>query len=263
MRKYSPIVAAAALVALMAGGCAVDNGYSVYSNNTNTAQAYLPLQDGYTVIYQVEQVNGGASLERFEVGRQVSFGDGTAFEWIRNSSSGGSGRSYMQINDDCILFFENGNADAEKILQLPLTLGASWNRYDGADNGYSGTDGGFGDLLDDQQFTDDDSSITPGGVNEGKTDVDGSGGEEFDDPLPGSFPIDGSLEMVVDQIGPVHLTSGESYSHAVRIRNGGSSGHSNYYWFVQGIGLVKYVLNSSDANGSTGQTVGELVSITK
>jgi hypothetical protein len=66
--------------------------------------------------------------------------------------------------------------------------------------------------------------------------------------------------MVVDKIENVTLNSGEMYSNAVRISNPGSSGRYNYYWYAQGVGLIKYVINSRNDDNPSGQIEGELVS---
>ena len=114
--------------------------------------------------------------------------------------------------------------------------------------------GGF-----DYGFVDSDTSSTQNGVG-GST---GTNKEYTNDEALGSYPTDGALELVVDAIETVELKSGTVYTNAVRISNAGSSGRMNYYWYVQGIGLVKYAINAQSPNDGSGQLVGELLSLSR
>ena len=65
--------------------------------------------------------------------------------------------------------------------------------------------------------------------------------------------------MTVEQIERLELSSGEFYGRALRVSNAGAAGTTNYYWYVSGIGLVKYVIGATSNSYPEGKIVGELV----
>jgi hypothetical protein len=119
-----------------------------------------------------------------------------------------------------------------------------------------------GDFFD-YQFVKGDTSVTPGGVDEGDPTVNETNKGYVDSDAQGAFPTDGALEMLVEGIETIELESGNVYTNAIRISNSGSSGRMNYYWYVRGAGLVKYVINAQGPDDDSGQIVGELVSFSR
>ncbi len=78
-------------------------------------------------------------------------------------------------------------------------------------------------------------------------------------PLSKNLPIIGEVTMTVEEATALQLEEiDNSYSSAVRISVPSSSTKTNYYWFVQGVGLVKYVIGATDSY-TNGEIVAELV----
>ena len=55
------------------------------------------------------------------------------------------------------------------------------------------------------------------------------------------------------------MTNGDYYTAAYRISTETAGVLTNYYWFVPGVGLVKYVTGATDDNPANGDVVGELM----
>lgn len=260
MRKFLPVLMLVAVVALLAA-CSSEGDNNLTSSNSPAILSYMPAQAGYSAYYHEIDADGHSQVVRFHVGDPAQLGSENAREWIYSSSTGDEKVSFIQVKNDCILIYDPTLAATEKILQLPLEPGASWQRYSGSygvfgDNG-GGSDGG---TINDQHVNTDTSS-TPGGA--GGENFSGNNKGYTDDEALGSFPTEGSGEMMVDDIETIELTSGTVYSNAIRISNSGTSGRMNYYWYVQGIGLVKYVINAQSPSDGSGQLVGELLSFSR
>ncbi len=77
-------------------------------------------------------------------------------------------------------------------------------------------------------------------------------------PLPAQRDAKLRLGYVVDGAERIELESGKFFSNTVRIAIQQSSGTTNYYWFSAGTGLIRYSLQTTDANYPDGRVVGEI-----
>lgn len=228
------------LATLVWVGCSDDTITTVISAddyvNDQAESYYLPLTEGFTTVYSVMSSDGTDKIIRLEMGKQVQLGSMSAVEWFSNDGNVYD-TGYVRMTSDAAFFYDGANSDAEKILQLPLIIGSSWERF--SDN-YDNADD-FTDII--TVFDpDDDSTTIP----------DGS--------LAKTFPSTGGNTMTVVGQEQVQLGDGSTFSGAVKVYNESSvPGKKNYYWYVEHIGLVKYVLGTTDGSFPRGDVVGELI----
>ena len=203
--------------------------------NLSGPTIYFPLQEGYGTVYDITYSNGKKEISTFQVGKEVSFVGINAVKWYVNNATG-LDSSYFQVTNDAILFYESIYSKPEKILELPLEPGHSWTRFT-----VTATD----DNQDD--FTDIITSYDKDTLTDGNT-------------VNKTYPIEGEVTMVVEKIENLTLKDGTYYSKAIRVANESLyTGKKNYYWFVAGIGLVKYVIGATDLTYPNGDLVSELV----
>jgi len=198
---------------------------------------YFPLEEGHTSLYEVTYSNGSTEELTFRVGAEVPFGSITALQWFIESSTGSRDTNYIVVTDSSIYLYTDYQAVPEKILYYPLQPGVSWSRY-------VSTETVIADVLNDDkaESDDDDGSDTDGGV------------------LSASYPTTGSGDMLVENSETVLLNSGLYYSGSVKITNSSSTDLKNYYWYTPGIGLVKFIIGTTDNTYPVAQSAGELVS---
>ena len=225
-------------------GCSTNSGSSVGSPEAHSIgdiARYFPLDEGYSTFYRIRHCDGTDETATFKVGREVIIGGTSAVEWL-SSDDGGIDTSYFEVTDSAIYYYRYTAYPREKILQLPLEPGNSWSRYSDSEND-TDTDGGFTDII-----TGDDDDYKYSDTTTDNTDLFGN-----------SFPTIGSGTMTVEQIERLQLSSGEFYGRALRVSNAGAAGTTNYYWYVSGVGLAKYVIGATSNSYPEGKIVGELV----
>lgn len=245
LARGAAIIMGIALV--MLAGCASDRGTTLNSPEaTSDVTNYFPLTNGYQTQYLVQHNSGASETVSFEVGGSVPFVGGSATQFFSTSSVTGQDTSFFQIRGNALYLYADSRSSGEKILELPLNPGESWNRFD-----QSGSDGGGGNI-----YTD---IIT--GIYDKPEGDDNSPDTLIDpgQPEKSVLPTVGEMTMSVLGIDQLTLVTGSYHPNAVKISNGGDTGRTNYYWFAPQIGLVKWVIGSSDG-GDTGQTVGTLTS---
>lgn len=234
-----------------------ENKYALIpGGSVSDVGVYFPTGDGYTSVYEVSYSNGSQTTFTSEIGRTVTVQGYEAVEWYAYDGTDVD-TSYFAETDDALYYFSSRNAAPEKVLSLPLTAGHAWSRFDtyivdrdidtdndGDNDDYDDYNGLKGGLEDPDE---------PGGPKDTVISVD-SGND--DEPVFVSFPTNGSNTMVVVAIEDLTLANGQRFSGAVKLSNSGSSG-TNYYWFAQGVGLVRYVFGG-DQTGLTGATIGEV-----
>ncbi|UCD63354.1 MAG: hypothetical protein JSW34_11480 [Candidatus Zixiibacteriota bacterium] len=199
------------------------------------ANVYLPTAEGYTSVFNVVYSGGTEEMVTVRVGRSVQLGAVNAIEWI-GTNQGVADTGYIAVTSDCVYFYETSASSPEKIIEMPMTTGQSWERFADSDIG----DGDITDIITGND-KDDDTTAT-------------------DDPSAKVFPSDGGNIMTVAGREQLELSSGLTFSDVVKVYNEGSvPNRTNYYWFVANVGLVKYVIGASDNGGSTGEIVGELL----
>jgi len=201
-----------------------------------TGESYfLPLEQGFTVIYEVTRADGSSNMITLEMGKMVQMGAIMAYEWF---SDDGSTRDtgYIAAGVDAAYFYESANSEAEKMIELPPAVGDSWERFS---EEYGGED--WVDILSGQTDGDDEQDAQ-------------------DDAIAKVLPSEGGNIMTVVAIEDVQLSNGQQFNGAVKICNESSAqGKVNYYWYVNRIGLVKYMLGVSEGSNPRIEVTGELL----
>jgi len=210
------------------------------TNSSSNASYYFPLSEGYTTIYNITYANGVTERNTFVIGKKQKIQGVDVVEWIENPNIKPD-TSYFRATSNELFYYENINAQAEKVLDLPLTAGHQWSRF----NNTGSTTFGFNDFTDiitGNYQNNDTVTATNNIYNTYKT-----------------LPLTGSGTMVVDNTEDVLLGTGVYYHNAIKMHNDGTNNKKNYYWFVANIGLVKYVIGATPNNNSSGDIIGELI----
>jgi len=221
--------------------CSTNTGSSVGSPEAHSGGDitwYFPLNEGYSTTYEIRSSTDGIETATFKVGKEVSYLGTSAIEWFSYGDKG-IDTTYFEVTDSALYYYSSSHYPREKILELPMEQGHSWSRYSQEQTDDDAYDD-FTDIITENKYeeADDDTTINA---------------------LGKIFPTIGSLDMTVEQIEQLELSSGSFYSNAVRISNSGTAGKKNYYWFVPGIGLVKYVIGATSESYPEGDIEGELI----
>lgn len=244
------IVFGAAIAAMAIGwiGCSDTTEIITDSRPQPAVQVvyYFPLNEGDTTVFDVT-TSGLTEQKTFAMTGAVKLGSADAQRWVISSGENVD-TSYLVATDDALYFLETPLAKPEKILALPLTPGASWPRFYNYDvTGYY-SDFNYGDL-----DTNAESDLgDPYGSNTDST----TGGEV----LAKNYPSNGANTFTVVGSETVVLSGLGSFPDAVKITNVGYGGTTNLYWYVPGIGLVKYMIGTDADGTSTPEVEGVLVS---
>ncbi len=233
LKRTTLAIAIIMILAVSWIGCSDDTIVSYIDTPTLNDQGaavevYFPLNEGYTTIYNVTYLNGGSEQVTFKASDKVRIDGIDAVIWV-GSSSNSLDTGYFYAASNTLYYYSSVGADPEKILQLPLTSGTSWQTND----------------INSNDFTD---IIT-------NTDADTTGDPNINAK---DFPTVSAVNFTVEQIEPIDLNSGSHYNNAVRISTPNGT-RKNYYWYVEGIGLVRYVIGSSTTSYPEGDIVGELI----
>ncbi|UCG62033.1 MAG: hypothetical protein JSV52_01710 [Candidatus Zixiibacteriota bacterium] len=226
------------LVACCWLGCSDNSIETVISEddfNLPTETGYfLPVAEGFSTVYLVSHAAGGNQTITLTIGRQVQNGAVTAYEWFSDDGAFYD-TGYVVMTTDAAFFYDGVDADPEKILGFPLIAGNSWER--------------FSDTYDDEGFTD----IITGIVDDDDSSI-------FDDTSAKTIPTTGGNTMTVIGEEQLELSNGLYLSNTIKIYNEGSTpGKKNYYWYAAGVGLVKYIIGTTDGSYPRGDVVGELI----
>lgn len=199
---------------------------------------YFPLNEGYSTTYSVSYSNGSHETVRYEAGHEVPFGSVTATEWHSFTALGSVSTSYFKITDSAIDHYAGLSESPQRILELPLQLGHTWAVEVNSGDDYNyyydslATDTDYKDAVD--------------------TTINDNDGPLF------SYPALGSIYLTVEGFEGLTLDNGTYYSSALKISSTDRSGNTSYYWYVTGVGLVKYVLDATGTDFPEGRVVGEL-----
>lgn len=246
-----------ALIMAVMVGCSGDD--AIVADLPDGAQssatsAYFPVADGYTTVYQVTN-NGSTDLVRFEIDGRAPQPHGDKWLFVATLPSGARDTSFIKVTSQAVYHYDHTSSDPETILQAPLRVGHSWQRF-----GISSPEAevqedslGFslGELSD--LLKGDGTATTLGDYNfEGyKPDDDRYAGK--------TFPTEGRLEMRIQNEEQLVLSNGRHYSYVLRLSNVQASGVANYYWYAPGVGLVRYALGATTYTYPNAPIVGELV----
>jgi|GEM_PF-1333900 len=235
------------VVCLTWTGCSDDNSAlnpAQTSRSTGIA-AFFPTEEGYTTIYEVEYSNGVTKQVKYEAGDEVDMA-GTSVIELFYSDNGRRDTGYVRYTDDAVYHYASKTSDPEKVLELPFTIGKSWEKNDFEEPE---------DLTDSIEVEDPDINKSDDDINNN----DDNKGIDTDGP-ENSLPLSNSITMSVAGKQPITLDNDDYYTEAVKIVSVGAGGQINYYWYVTGIGLVKFVIDAEDGSEANGAQVGELKS---
>lgn len=228
---------AVCLTACFFYGCSDDTIRTVVSEDEYTSGGetsyFLPLTEGFTTIYRVVYADGTDKTITLQMGRQVQVGALSVNEWF---SDDGTVRDtgYIKVVSDAIFFFDGADGEPEKILGFPLVAGNSWLRFSETYSDYD-----FTDII--TNIDDDSASI-----------IDGVSAK--------TFPSTGANTMTVLGQEQLQMSNGDVLSNTIKVYNEASMpGKKNYYWYAENIGLVKYIIGTTDGSYPRGDAVGELI----
>ena len=238
--RSSKIVAIILIFSAFAWGC---SGHFVTASDpasfsNNDVVEYFPLDESYQTTFELKEVNRASEFIVFKIGKKIPFLEDSAVQWISVTGSSVD-TGFIVVSSSSLTIYESSNSAGEKVLDIPLTVGKSWSRFSSIS---TGTEDDFTIIITDNKLTNDTGNTGDSGVAEK------------------SFPTDGSSVMTVDKYESIQLSNGDYYSNTVRISNDGGGSTRNYYWFAPGVGLVKYVIGSLDANEPKGNIEAELIS---
>jgi len=245
-KTFFALMTAICLVTIGWLGCSDDTITTYHSgdtpsvtDNSGSVTYYFPLTQGFATSYQVTSSNGITEVVSYRVGKEVSVLDFEAVEWFcgHNADPG-----FFRPVGDALYYYDSPTATPEKILEMPLDPGNSWTRYSTIET-----------ALSDNDFYID--------INVGF--YDQLGGDDIDSDEGGLlkvYPSEGGVSMTVAQTESLQLSTGNFFSHAVKVYNEGTTADkTNYYWFVANVGLVKYVIGATDQSYPNGDLVAELI----
>lgn len=246
----------------LAAGCSDDADRVLTSEvafDPAPVAAYFPLAADYATVMNVRYADGHRETVTFEVGEKQALYEYQAYPLYGWDDNTRRTTSYVVVTDSSLYIFASGASSPEKLLSLPLRPGAQWDRYDVSDLARYATDA---DGDDTEIATGDDSGTFEDVLEQGtddQADDESDGDSAGDRPLRTSFPTSGGTMMQVQTVESIVLSDGTVYAGAVRVSNEGAYGTTNYYWFVPGVGLAKYVLGATPRAPYTGSVVGEIV----
>lgn len=241
VRKLFIIGATALLISALWGGCSKDNTANLGSRSSTWASGasmYFPLNEGYSTTYTVKHANGNHETVRYEAGRGVDLGGSPAVEWHSFTSSGAVTTSYFKATENAIDHYSGLTDSPRRVLELPLEFGHTWTAQ------VSNGDGNTYDSLV--------TNTDPGDKGAADT-TDNNGGPLF------SYPALGSVYLTVEGFEDLQMSNGTYYSSALKVSSANQYGNESYFWYVAGVGLVKYVIDATGNDNPEGSVVGELV----
>jgi hypothetical protein len=244
------IIVAAVMLSLGWVGCSnnrtttttITDSYSY----AGTISYYFPVSEGQVSTYQVRNADGSTDLVNLQVGPKMELNGQAASIWLSSKNGSNVDTSYSVVTESAVYFYDNARSEPELVLQLPLQPGRAWSRF-----GYTSivtggettdtTSNPYNDLL----YPKDTASTLPDTTQGGYT--------------AKVYPTEGADVITVDKVEMISLSNGNVYSASVRVSNTATDGTTNYYWYVPGIGLTKYVIGATSLYPN-GQRIGELVS---
>lgn len=241
VRKLFIIGTTALLICSLWAGCSKDNTANLGSRSSTSASGaamYFPLNEGYSTTYSVQYSNGNHETVRYEAGRTIEIGGLPGVEWHSFSSSGTVTTSYFKSTESAIDHYPGLNDAPQRILELPLEFGHTWT----------------------SQVSGDDYDFVYDSLN---TNIDDKGVQDTTDDNNGglllSYPAVGSVYLTVKGFEGLQMSSGMYYSSVLKVSSTNQYGEESNFWYVAGVGLVKYVLDATGTDSPEGRVVGELV----
>ncbi len=209
------------------------------SEYTPTIEDYFPLSAGKTT--KIVSINTGYEpniiiREQFECGEGVDLENQSIYPWIYTNLDYSSvvDTSYFYLTESALYFYETADSDPEKILEEPLEVGQTWQRF-----GSSTADANnlYNNILDSLLSKETgDTEI----IQENKGNLPDDNGF-FSGKI---YPTSGSGLMTIVAIENVQLENGNLYRDCIKVQNERGD-NTNYYWYAKNYGLIKYIIGAT------------------
>lgn len=232
------------------------------ASESTDVESYFPLEAGkifeFTVSNEVTDID---SRDRYTIGEGVRDDDGVSYQWIHTNLDypSVSDTGYFIQTSSALYYYENSTADPEIVLTAPFKVGESWQRRSRSRVGQNLIDsilanygtreeensGGDSGQKDDEEIPTEDDGETFGGAGK-------------------NFPLLASSYMSIVAIEDVTLANGQEFEDCLKIEGSVGSGYTNYYWYAEDYGLIKYIIGATAQSLTAGETpdgqiVGELI----
>jgi hypothetical protein len=232
-------------------------------------EQFFPLVLGKSSEFTISE-NGAESIsrEKYTIGNGVEENSRQLHEWIHTYEDhpNFADTGYFYLTPTTLYFYEDASATPEKILEAPLEVGKSWQRYD---REYL-TDYDISDLIN--------ALVNAGGLNyDDLTNKDDNGriGVEVKNDIPNDditglvlgkgYPTTTSNYMTITAIEDIELENGYQFENCIRVESQNGSQYTNYYWYASGFGLVKYIIGGTEESLLAGDddsgVVGEILKL--
>lgn len=233
MRKYFFGVVATVLFAALFGCDAGGPQISASAErNVEDLEYYFPTQSGLTTVLSVVNENGVTESLRFSFEGKSEIDGRDAYIWVITPDNGVADTNYVVRTAEALFLYDTPASSPEKLLQVPLTPGATWKRF----STRAGEDFVAG-------------SDTTINVPLGLRDLLDNGNTGVDDPnwdyAARLYPFTGQNETVVLGTEELRTLDGSRYPGTLKIVTTSYGDARNYFWFVPGVGLAKYVVNAN------------------
>lgn len=210
---------------------------------------YLPVNTSYQISYSIRDSLGQelrvehyyASSETYVNGRS-----GVVWSGFDQSDSSSIFNGAIFWDNDAIYHLSDGAERAEVLLQKPIEVSASWDRWYTSNSENLLDTLSYGDL-DDPNVND------PNDPNSADFDD-----EPGDDPSTSSFPTEGSSKFYIASVDSDVFSGGQFYENCLEVVNAGYSQTVNRYWYAPGVGLVKFALYC-EFGSAVGSENGEII----
>jgi len=215
---------------------------------TPTIEDYFPLSAGKTT--KIVSTNTGFEpniviRDKFECGEGIVLESQSIYPWIHTDLAYSAivDTSYIYLTESSLYFYETSDSDPEKILEEPIEVGNTWQRFGSytveADNLYN-------NILDSLLIKE---AGEAGVIEENKDNLPDDNGF-FSGKI---YPTTGSGLMTIVAIEDVQMDDGSIYQDCIKIQNE-SGDYINYYWYAKNYGLIKYIIGATTESLATAAT---------
>jgi hypothetical protein len=252
--NYLFFVLLSLLILVFILSCSEETGLISVNDKADTVDEYFPLEPGTASQYKItNNIIESVTHITFTLGGEVTLNGLTLYPWLSQYVEYPSFKDtgYIVHSDNAIYFYENEQAQAEKILETPFEVGHTWTRFEPVTSLFDTNN--FIDIVDDDYFQqkEDTSAVI---VIDSVTQDD----DNIKSIAPGkNYPTIGSNYFQITAIEDVELENGAIYKNCIRVENK-SREYTNYYWYGKNVGLVKYANNVKSDEYPEGQVTGEI-----
>ena len=252
-RPFYRLIASLTIIALVAiiQGCSNDSVVITNSSGTPASvDKYFPLSPGSSVDYTITNylIHDTTHLN-CTVGSAVTHNGAISLPWLTQYEEYPSVKDtgYFHVDGNAVYYLENGAYSPEKILETPLEVGRSWQRFTPTEN-----DKDTGNLIN--ILTNHDEKGDSGAVGIDQDDNN----DDIKSITPGkNYPTTGANYFIITAVEDVTLADGNMYRDCIRVENR-SGDFINYYWYAPEAGLVKFANNIKPGEYPDGQVNGEI-----